>query len=114
MNRVVPKAYCRRAGAGAQAIGHTNYKISNEPRDILAQLHNIYGCKTPAEKEANNTTFNMAWIHATNTIKVFLSRLEDCYIYTLRAKPAITMEQLIDKAVTGVQLTGLYPTAMLE
>ena len=56
----------------------------------------------------------MAWNHATDTIEVFLSTLEDCYIYALRAKPAITMEQLIDKAVTGLQLTGLYPTAMLE
>ena len=32
----------------------------------------------------------------------------------LRAKPAYTMEQLIDKAITSVQLTGLYPTALLE
>ena len=56
----------------------------------------------------------MAWNHATDTIKVFLSRLEDCYIYALWEKLAITMEQLIDKVVTGVQLTGLYPTALLE
>jgi len=80
----------------------------------LAQLRNIYGRATPAEKETNQSTFNMAWNHAIDTIEIFLSRLEDCYIYALRAKPAITMEQLIDKAVTGVQLTGLYPTVLLE
>jgi hypothetical protein len=50
MNRAIPKAYRRRVGADAPGIGHTNYKISDEPRDILAQLRNIYGRATPLEK----------------------------------------------------------------
>ena len=30
------------------------------------------------------------------------------------AKPAYTQEQMIDKALTAIQYTGLYPTAILE
>jgi hypothetical protein len=56
----------------------------------------------------------MPWKHGTETIKEIFNCLKECYVIALRAKPAYTVEQLIDKAVTSVQLTGLYPTALLE
>ena len=36
LNRAMLKAYCRRDSTNNQSIGHQSYKISQEPRDILA------------------------------------------------------------------------------
>ena len=113
LNTAVPKSY-RRAQGGTTGIGHTNYKATNQPRDILAQLRTIYGRPSPGEKEVNDNRFKMPWQHGTETIEELFNRLEECYVIALRAKPAYTVEQLVDKAVTSVQLTGLYPTALLE
>ena len=113
LNAAVPKSY-RRAQGGATGIGHTTYKATNQPREILAQLRANYGRPSPGEKEINDNRFKMPWKHGTETIEELFNRLEECYVIALRAKPAYTVEQLINKAVTSAQLTGLYPTALLE
>ena len=74
----------------------------------------IYGRPSPGEKEVNDNRFKMPWKYGTEMIEELFNRREECYVIALRAKPAYTVEQLIDKAVTSVQLTGLYPTALLE
>ena len=44
----------------------------------------------------------------------FFDRLEDCFVMATAQPPAYTSEQMIDKAKTGIQTTGLFPTAILE
>ena len=36
------------------------------------------------------------------------------FMVALMAKPAYTMDQMVDKALIAVQRTGLYATAILE
>ena len=38
----------------------------------------------------------------------------DCYVLSVDEKPANTQDHMIDKAVTAIQHTGLYTTAILE
>ena len=111
LNLAVPKSYRRVAGAG---IGAVNYRVTEDPRDILAGLQDRYGRPTPTEKRKNETTFNSPWIHATETVEDYFGRLEDCYITAIIAKPPFTMEQMIDKAMTAITETGQYHVAILE
>ncbi len=113
LNTDVPKSYRRTQGA-AGGIGHQTYKATQEPRDIMIQLRANYGKASPGEKEANDNQFKLAWNVANDTIEDLFSRFEDCYRTALRATPAYTMEQLIDRAITSIQLTGLYSTALLQ
>ena len=43
-----------------------------------------------------------------------IQRLEECYATLLIFKPAYTLEQMIDKALTLIKATGLYTHATLE
>ena len=47
-------------------------------------------------------------------IELLFDWLEDCYLVSVAAKPAYTQDQMIDKALTVIQRTGLYPTAIWE
>ena len=40
--------------------------------------------------------------------------MEDCYVIAAISKPAFTMEQMLDKALTAITETGLYHLAILE
>jgi len=113
LNTTVPKSY-RRAQGGTSGIGHTNYKATNQPRKILAQLRTIYGHLSPGKKETNDNRFKTPWNHANKTIKDYFNCLKECYVAALWTKLAYTIEQLMDKVITSVQLTGLYPMALLE
>ena len=63
-------------------------------------------------------TMNEAnWVAAYNPnepIKDFCDRLKECFVVALVAKPAYTMDKMVDKALITVQRTGLYATAILE
>ena len=54
-----------------------------------------------------------AW-NPSEPIELLFDRLEDCYVLSIAAKPAYTQDQIIEKAITAKQRTGLYPTAILE
>ena len=47
-------------------------------------------------------------------IENFFDRLEDCYVQSITQPPAYTSEQMVDKALTAIQTTSLFPTAFLE
>ena len=47
-------------------------------------------------------------------IEVMIDRLEDCFVLAKHSGIAYTFTQMIDKALTAVQVTGLFPTAILE
>ena len=110
LNLAVPKAYKR---SGGQSMGARVYKANECPRTIIAQLRTTYGKYTPQEKQANQAAFDAPW-NPSDPIEELFSRLEECYITALLARPAITMEQIIDKATTAIQMTGHFPTALLE
>ena len=57
--------------------------------------------------------WSVAW-NPSELIELVFNRLEDCYVLSVAAKPAYSQEQIIDKALTAIQRTGLYPTAILE
>ena len=67
---------------------------------------------TPAEKKMEED-WSAAW-NPSEPIELLFDQLEDCYVMSVAAKPAYTQEQMIDKALTEIQRTGLYPTAILE
>ena len=108
MNMAVPKQYKRTNG-----IGTTNYKTNQSVKEILAGLRDTYGAPTPDEKTRNEQQFAAPWL-PNEPIETLVDRLEDCYVKSIVMKPPFTLNQLIDKAKSAVQRTGLYSTAMLE
>jgi len=104
LNIAVPKAY-RRAQGNLNGIGHVQYKATTEPRTILAQLRALYGKATPSKKLANDNRFKEPWQVGNETIEEIFGRLEECVRIALRTKPAYSVDQLIDKAETSIQLT---------
>jgi hypothetical protein len=79
----------------------------------LDNLRTKYGACTPNEKTANNLRFDQPW-DPNEPIEALFDRLEECYIFSIMAKPPFTLEQVIDKAIIAIQRTGLYETALLE
>ena len=57
--------------------------------------------------------WSAAW-NPSELIELLFNILEDCYVLSVAAKPAYTQDQMLDKALTAIQRTGLYPTAILE
>ena len=108
LNLAVPKKYKRTNG-----IGTSNYKTNQSVRNILAGLRDLYGVPTPDEKTNNERRFSAGW-QPGEPIEELIDRLEDCYVKSIVMKPPFTMEQMLDKAKSAVQRTGLYATAMLE
>ena len=68
---------------------------------------------TPLEKTALERRWSVGW-NSNEPIKNFFDRLEDCFVMAITQPPAYTSKQMIDKAVTAIQTTGLFPTAILE
>jgi hypothetical protein len=89
------------------------FTVRDDPRAILQNLRTKYGNCTPAEKTANDAKFASPW-NPNEPIEALFDRLEDCYVFSIMAKPPYTQEQLIDKAIMAIQRTGLYETAWLE
>ena len=109
LNLCVPKKY-RRVDGGIVA---QNYKVNQCPRTILDHLQNLYGRPTPMENTMNEASWAAAY-NPSKPIEDLYDRLEECFVVALVAKPAYTMDQMVEKALIAVQLTGLYATAILE
>ena len=109
LNLCVPKKY-RRVDGG---IGALHYKGNQCPKTILDHLRNLYGRPTPMEKTMNEANWAAAY-NPNEPIEDLYDRLKECFVVALVAKPAYTMDQMVDKALIDFQLTGLYATAILE
>ena len=59
------------------------------------------------------TQWSAPWAPA-GPVETLFDRLEECYILALRNNPAYTTKQILDKAKTAVEQTGLFSTALLE
>ena len=113
LNVAVPKEFKRGATAAGTIMGASPYRNNNNPRTILLALRDLYGRPSPAEKQANNTTFAAPW-NPAEPIETYFDRLEDCYVTALIASPPFTMAQMIDMAIMTLQVTGLYSRALTE
>lgn len=110
LNVAIPNAFRRPIG---NQLGTKVFTVRDNPRQILQELRTKYGTSTPNDKANNDRQFNAQW-DANEPIEALFDRLEDCYVFSILAKPPYTMEQLIDKAIIAIQRTGLYETALLE
>ena len=110
LNAAIPNAFRKPIG---NQMGQKVYTVRDNPRDILSNLRTKYGTSTPAEKRRNNVLLDAPW-DPNDPIEALFDRIEDCFIFALICKPEFTMEQVIDKAIVAIQLTGLYETALLE
>eukprot|EP00804_Cyclotella_cryptica_P012938 CCRYP_002290-RA/>CCRYP_002290-RA protein AED:0.50 eAED:0.37 QI:0/0/0/1/0/0/2/0/633 len=110
LNDAIPNAFRKPIG---NQMGQKVYTVCDNPRDILSNLRTKYGTSTPAEKRRNNVLLDAPW-DPNDPIEALFDRIEDCFIFALICKPEFTMEQIIDKAIVAIQLTGLYETALLE
>ena len=98
LNDAVPDKFKR---MGGNQIGTRVYRPTDDPRGILQRLHDLYGKPTPAEKEANESSWTRGW-DASQPIEDLYYRLEECFVIALAVGPAYTVEQMIDKAVMAV------------
>ena len=110
LNLTVPCTY-RQAVAGS--VCTRNYRFTDDPKVIFQGLQDNYGQMTPADKTKMEADWSTAW-NPSEPIKLLFDRLEGCYVLSVAAKPAYTQEKMIDKALTKIHRTGLYPTTILE
>ena len=47
-------------------------------------------------------------------IELLFDNLEECCVLSVSARPAYTAEQMIEKAITSIQRTGLYSMVIME
>ena len=97
----------------AGAIGMRNYRFTDDPKDIVQVLQDNCGQMKPAEKTKIEADWSAAW-NPLEPIKLLFDQLGCCYMLSVAAKPAYTQEKMINKALTAIQRTGLYTTAILE
>ena len=108
LNIAVPRAYRRSTGYGVKL-----YRPTDDPRAILNRLNEMYGKMTPQEKTEMERQWSAPWT-PPDPVETLFDRLEECYVMALRNKPAYTVEQMLDKAKTAIEATGLFSTALLE
>jgi hypothetical protein len=114
LNIAVPKQFKRGTTAiGGAIIGAASYRSNHDPRTILLALRTTYGIPTPAERQANDNAFATPW-NPNDPIESYFDRLEDCYVAAVIASPPYTMEQMINRAIMAIQLTGLYSQALID
>ncbi len=114
LNSAVPKAFRRGTNAaGGAIVGSSAYRSNQDPRAILLALRTTYGIPSPTERNANETLFAAPW-NTAEPIETYFDRIEDCYVAALIASPPYTMEQMSTRAITSIQLTGLYSQALIE
>ena len=114
LNIAVPKAFRRGTYAGGGAIvGSAAYHSNHDPRAILLALRATYGIPSLAERNTNEALFKARW-NTAEPIETYFDRIKDCYVAALIAAPPYTMEQMSARALTSIQLTGLYSQALIE
>ena len=114
LNTAVPKAFRRATNAAGHAIvGSAAYRSNQDPRAILLHLWTTYGIPSPAERNANEALFAAPW-NTSEPIEAYFDRIEDCFVAAMIASPPYTTEQMIIRAITSIQLTGLYSQALIE
>ena len=94
-------------------MGVSTFRPTDDPKLILNTLRLNYGRMTPLEKSTMERRWSEGW-NPNEPIENFFDCLEDCYVQSITQPPAYTAEQMVDKALTAIQTTGLFPTAILE
>jgi len=112
LNNKINKAYRRATGGANHGIGEYQYRISEDPRDILDALQHRYPA-TPLERTENDTNFNTPWDPST-ALEEYMDRIETAYIRSLAITPAFTPDQLLRKGYDAIAATKQYEAALLE
>ena len=94
-------------------MGVRTFRPTDDSKTILNTLRANYGRMTPLEKSAMERRWPESW-NPKDPIENVFDRLEDCYVQSITQPPAYTAEQMVDKALTAIQSTGLFPTAILK
>ena len=94
-------------------MGVRTFRPTDDPKLILNALRSSYGRTTPLAKSTMEKRWSEGW-NPNEPIENFFDRLKDCYVQSITQPPAYTLEQMVDKALTAIQTTGLFPTAILE
>ena len=103
MNECVPVAYRRSESTG---IGVRDYKMTDCPRKIFQDLIDKYGKMSPAERTAMERIWATLW-NPRDPIESFFTNLEEVFIQASQHGPAYTSEQLVSRAITSIDATGL-------
>ena len=115
LNLAVPKQFrCDTTAVRGAIIGVASYCSNQDPHTILLALHLTCGIPILAKHQANATLFVAPWTANDPIESYFDNWLEDCYIAAIIATPSYTMKQMVNRAIMGIQLTGLYNQALIE
>ncbi len=82
-------------------------------RDIIANLKEAYGKPGPADKAKIEAIF-MKPYNPSRPIESMLKELETARMMSILAKIPYTMEQLLDKALTKIQVTNQFRNALVD
>ena len=82
-------------------------------RDIIANLKETYGKPGPADKAKIEAIF-MKPYNPSRPIESMLKELETARMMSILAKIPYTMEQLLDKALTKIQVTNQFRNALVD
>jgi hypothetical protein len=82
-------------------------------RDIIANLKEKYGKPGPADKAKIEAIF-MKPYNPSRPIESMLKELETARMMSILAKIPYTMEQLLDKALTKIQVTNQFRNALVD
>ena len=109
MNKSVPPEYRRLPND----VGTREFRITDSPLDIMNKLRGVYGQLTPTERMNMENKWGEIW-NPSVPIESYFKQVEDIYEQALAHPPAFTEAQMIQKAITSVEQSGLFPTALLE
>ena len=110
LNQAVPKAYRRVQG---NAVGSREYRPTDCPKQIIAGLRQFYGILTPREREIMEKAWAKPW-SPSDPIESYFDALEEVFMKAVRHPPQYTMDQMICKAITAIQVSGVMPQHLLE
>lgn len=110
LNKTVPKEYHR--GTDTR-LGARVYCATDELRDIINMLHELYGKMTFQENSNMETAWSAPWA-PSDPIETLIDRLDECFILARHNKPVYTKAQMINKALAAIPSTGLFLFAVRE
>jgi hypothetical protein len=106
LNAAIPDDY--KSGGAAFSTG---WPANMNVRAILTSMEATYGIPTPQDKAQYEKLWQAPW-DTSRPIESMFRALEDAYSASIAAKVPYTLPQLIDKALTKIQVVGQYSVAI--
>ena len=109
LNAAIPQPFRR----STNTIGVRIFRATDDTREIIQRLQNSYGKPSPSIKEEKGQLWRAPW-NPAEPIEILLDTLEECFTFAAIYGPAYTEAQLVDRALTTIQQTGLFSQACIE